>query len=326
MSEKIDPKTERFRKEYLGKHFFTTDGKVEFYISEANSYGDVKITFIPSGITRHTKVGNIKNGIGNPFAVKGHSELTKPFIYEDPQLEFVGLRFKTNEGYWIQTIKYEGTSKVHYQFLDEFGYIGCTTMQNIRKGEVKNPFARNAVGGYIGIDNPYCGDEFAWLNNIWYSMLVRATGKRRDYKLTTNAYYNVEAYDNVAIDPRWFCYGTFANWYMDCASRINFDRKLEFQVDKDLLYPYYSQFTNGRKCYSPFTCVLIPKSINCGMANTKTFQSMDNMKRNIENAYMNGYIDQDIYYVFRRFYFKDPAYANYVTIRINDMKMNLCGF
>ena len=326
MPEKLDSRTEKFRKEYLGKHFFTTDGKVEFYISEANSYGDVTITFIPSGLTKHTKVGNIKMGISNPFAVKGHPELTKPFVFSNPQAEYEGLRFKTNEGTWIQIIKYDGYNNVHYKFLDEFGYCGVTTLQNVKKGEIRNPYARNAMGGYLGDNGPYSGIEFDWLRNTWYQMLTRASGKRHEYAEHTNVYLNVTAYDDVAIYPTWYNYTLFANWYMDCVSKINFNKEMEFQVDKDLLYPYYSQFSRGRKCYSPFTCTLLPKSINVAIANTSSFQSMDNMKRNIENAYMNGYIDQDIYYVFRRFYFKDSAYANYVTIRINDMKMNLCGF
>ena len=199
-------------------------------------------------------------------------------------------------------------------------------MQNIRKGEVKNPFARNAVGGFMGIDNLYCGDEFAWLNNIWYSMLVRATGKRREYKLTANTYLNAEAYNNVALDPKWFCYADFANWYMGYLSKLNCSDNVDYQIDKDLLYPYYSQFTRGRKCYSPFTCTLLPKSINVGIANFNSGKFMDNLNQNIENAYKNHQIDQDTYCVLKRFYVKDPNYSNYVTEKFNDMRMNLCGF
>ena len=324
MLNKEDPRTTRLKQQYLGKHFFTTDGKIEYYVSEANSYADATITFIPSNITKHIKIGDIKRGITNPFAVKCHPELVKPFIFQTPQQEYEGIRYKTNEGYIIQIMKYESYNKVYYQFLDEFGYIGSTTLQNIKKGEIKNPYARNSVGGYMSGKGPYSGNEYEWVRNTWYLMLNRISGKRKEYKLNATSYINADVYENVAIYPAWYNYTFFANWYMENYNRLN-HTDVELQVDKDLLYPYYSQFTRGRKCYSPFTCTLLPKSINTSIANIKTAQTVEVLNRNIEPALQNNYIDHDTYCVIKRFYIKDPEYSDYVTTRFDSMRMNLCG-
>lgn len=316
---KLDLKTEKFRLGYLGTHYLTTDGKVEFYISRANSYADVDITFIPSGYTKRTSVGNIKKGISNPFAVKGHPELTKPFIFTDPQLEFVGLKFKTNEECWLQITKYEGYGKVHYKFLDEFGYYGHTTLQNIKNGEVKNPYVRNAAGGYLGDSGIYSGIEFEWLRNTWYQMLNRASGKRHNYK------EHIEAYDNVAIYPAWYNYTLFAHWYMNELATLNQSDNIIYQVDKDLMYPFYSRFSRGRKCYSPFTCVLIPKPINVVISTIYRKKSLEKLNNDIEFYLKNNCISIDTYSTIKRFYIKDPKYADYVTTKYIDMQ-NIVGF
>ena len=47
----MDQRTERCIKEYLGKHFFTKDGKVEFEIIAVRSYGDVDIRYCGTDIT-----------------------------------------------------------------------------------------------------------------------------------------------------------------------------------------------------------------------------------------------------------------------------------
>lgn len=106
----------------------------------------------------------------------------------------------------------------------------------------------------------------------------------------------------------------------------------DYQVDKDLLYPYYSSLTQGKKCYSPSTCVLLPREINIGIAqfNRCSQKNLPEFIKNfsavVQNAYENKMIDQDAYYVLKRFYLKDPNYSDYLTNKYNSMRISLCAF
>jgi len=324
-----DARTEKLINDYLGKKFMTKDGLEEIEIIAVRSYGDVDIRFNPSGVTKNTKIGNIKMGLSSPFFNPKTKQIS-PICFKTPQQEFEGQIFNTNDGSQLIIYKYVNYNEVHYQFLDQFRYEGSTTLQNIKKGQVRNPYALNDVGGYLGIDMKFRTLEYDWLQNIWYLMLTRVAGKREQYNQTKTSYTNASAYRDIKIDPSWYCYSSFANWYM-----INFEplnKCTEYQVDKDLLYPYYSSLTQGKKCYAPSTCVLLPKEINIGLANYHkcSQKNLPEFIRNfsivVENAYGNRMIDQDTYCVLKRFYLKDQNYSEYLTNKYNSMRISLCAF
>lgn len=324
-----DLRTEKLIDEYLGKKFMTKDGLEEIEIIAVRSYGDVDIRFNPSGVIKNTKIGNIKMGLSSPFFNPKTKQIS-PICFDTPQHEFEGQIFNTNDGSVLTITKYVNYNEVHYQFLDQFKYSGATTLQNIRKGQVRNPYAPNELGGYLGEEVVYRTNEYGWLQNIWYQILTRISGKREDYAKTAKAYLNVAAYRDIKFDPSWYCYSSFANWYM-----INFEplnKCTEYQVDKDLLYPYYSTLTQGKKCYSPSTCVLLPKEINIGIAqfNRCSQKNLPEFIKNfsavVQNAYENKMIDQDTYCVLKRFYLKDPNYSDYLTNKYNNMRISLCAF
>lgn len=79
----------------------------------------------------------LNQGISNPFP--GNS----PVYFNDPYKKYIGMYFKTNEQFLIKVIEYKGTSNITVQFQDETGYVINTTMQNIKNGQVKNPYIRN---------------------------------------------------------------------------------------------------------------------------------------------------------------------------------------
>ena len=84
---------------------------------------------------------------------------------------------------------------------------------------------------------------------------------------TNKEYYNkhrpdTTIYDNTIMIPEWLNYSNFTQWYMDNYNQRNHDIISEYVIDKDLLFRYYSKYTNGKKCYGPNYCELIPKDLN----------------------------------------------------------------
>lgn len=260
--KKLDQRTIKCKEEYEGKHYFTGNGQREFVIIEYNSATDVIIEFIESGMRMKTFMNSIVKGLPDPFE--------KSCIYfDDKQKQYNGSYFRTNQGYVVQIIEYIGVSNVRIRFVDS-GYEMCVTMQNLRKGQVRNPFHPNKFGGYIGVGQ-YNGDEYEWLYRRWNNMLIRANDPEYYSKYHG---YATDAYDNVLVAPEWLNYNTFAYWYMSEMSKLN--PNYSYDLDKDLLYPYYKDQTpNSAKCYSPYTCVLIPHELNNILTVNKFAKSFD---------------------------------------------------
>lgn len=302
----IDKRTEKFRQEYQGKHFMTKDGLTEFYISDARTYGDVTITFIPSGITKVTKVGNIKNGIPSPFLSSSGNYC--PICFKDYKQAFIGSVFKTNSGEFIKITNYIDKAHIEYEFYnDPNHYKGVTTIQNIRNGEVRNPYSKNCVGGYLGDDKTY---RYRWLENIWYLMLYRTT----EEKLTASSNKSkIKTYYFTKVDNSWKNYSNFANWYM--INRKELIPDIKYCVDKDLLYPYYKSYSKCFKIYSPYTCVLLPDEINFSMAtwDLNKPELKERFNAMVEKYYNNGALQYDTYCILKKDYLKDPKYINYMS-------------
>lgn len=310
-NNQVDSRTSRFREEYQGKRFFTKDEKIEFEIVDARAYGDVDIQFIDSGLIKNTKISNIKRGMTNPFynsAVRSGTGYA-PVCFDTFQHQHNGCIYRTNEGSTLQITNYVSDREVYYRFLDQYAAEGCTTMQNIKKGQVKNPFARNTYGGYNGMLTDYNSNEYDWLHHIWHSLIYRSNSQ------------------GVKLEPAWLCYNSFAVWYLGETSKLN--PKYEYSLDKDVLYPYYAQFTNGRKVCSRYSCVIIPKDLSVCIprsdmaTNTVSKKKKEEMRQNLDKLskfYFNeGAITSDIYCTIRRFYVEDPQYRNYVSERFADM-------
>lgn len=259
----LDPRTQRCINEYLGKHFFTRDGKVEFEIIAVRSYGDVDIRYIGTDVVKNTKIGNIKAGLPNPF-IGERGIYNSPVIFNDFALKYNGTIWATNEGYYVQIIDYQGTSNVKVKFVNIVpSFATITTMQNVRKGQIKYPFKRNQFGGFVG-NGIYNTNEYEWLYRTWYNMLTRTNGT--DYYIKYHGSYTA-AYNDADICNEWLNYNTFAQWYIDQLNKIPNHAAIQYDIDKDFLYPLYKYQTNGKKFYSPETCLLIPHAINAALAN-----------------------------------------------------------
>ena len=51
-----------------------------------------------------------------------------------------------NEGYEVKIVDYKDRHTVTIEIQDEYKYKTVTTMQNIRKGQIKNPYKREDAG------------------------------------------------------------------------------------------------------------------------------------------------------------------------------------
>lgn len=271
----MDPRTIRCKQQYEGEHYFTKNGLREFVIVQFNAVNDVIIEFIESSYRIKTTMDLIKKGLKDPFE--------KSCVYfEDKEKELLGAYFKTNQGCTVQVIEYHGCSNIVIKFLDT-GYTTSVTAQNLRNGQIRNPFLKNKFGGYTGI-GPFSTNEYKWLYRIWYDMLIRAN----DPEYYNNYHrYQSGVYNDAVIVKEWLNYNIFALWYTTEISKLN--PNYSYDIDKDLLYEYYKDYTFGKKYYGPNTCVLIPHELNNMLIINKSAKSFantddfDTYKRNREN-------------------------------------------
>lgn len=154
--------------------------------------------------------------------------------------------YYTNEGYKIKVVNYIDRHNVIIEFQDEYKFKTKTTMQNIRKGQVKNPYKKTIYGlGYYGV-----GEYTSRINGIktepyikWFSMFNRCYDE--------NYLAKNPSYKGCEVDESFQCFQDFAQWYEE--NLYEYDGKLE--LDKDLL-------VKGNRTYGKQYCCLLPKEIN----------------------------------------------------------------
>jgi hypothetical protein len=163
----------------------------------------------------------------------------------------IGRVFKNNRGEEFEIIERLDSAKVILMFLDEYKYKKVTTITNIRRGSVNNPFFRSYKGiGYLGD-----GNHIRSINRV----------KTKSYKywqrMLDRCYSDVYSYcKNTTVCNEWHNFTTFANWF-EKHYPYQIDG-VKFDLDKDLLQ-------NGveNKVYSPDTCVFLPEVINSYITN-----------------------------------------------------------
>lgn len=163
--------------------------------------------------------------------------------------EVIGNIYTTNEGYKIKILDYIDRHNVLIEFENFPNLQIWSTMQNIRKGQIKNQYHKSVYGmGFYGV-----GLHKARINNKkteqyikWFSMFERC--------------YNVEIhkrepqYINCEVSNEFCNFQNFANWY----DKKIYKSTYELELDKDLLI-------KGNKVYKPDACCFIPKEINTNL-------------------------------------------------------------
>ena len=146
--------------------------------------------------------------------------------------EYIGREYTTNEGYKITILDYIGRHEILIKFNDNPDVTIWTTLQNIKNGQIKNPYKRSVYNiGYYGV-----GNYTARNNNIkteeyikWISMFVRCYDDKYHERQPSYIGCTVaEPFQNFQI---------FAEWYNH-------------------------NIYEGNKIYSPATCCFLPKEIN----------------------------------------------------------------
>lgn len=171
-------------------------------------------------------------------------------------MDNIGKIYKTNEGYdvvIINKIKEKGQSKFIVKFLDSQGYEKVCKLQNIKKGQISNPYHKSVFGvGYLGINKYDSKIENKIIYRTWCNMLMRVYDKKQLLKTPT--------YNNVTVCDEWLDFSKFKEWYDK-----NYPLQIEgvkFELDKDLL-----QLESEFKIYSPKTCLFLPNKVNIFFAN-----------------------------------------------------------
>ena len=157
----------------------------------------------------------------------------------------VGDTFTTNQGCIVTITKYESAKKVHIVFNDEYQYRTVTAVNELKSGQIANPYFRSVCGiGYIDvgefkttIKNKHTKEYFAWM-----AMLRRCYSEKMQAENPT--------YIGCTVCNEWHSFQNFAKWY---TSQEDYGK--DYQLDKDLL-------VSGNKIYSPETCVLAPQEVN----------------------------------------------------------------
>jgi len=307
---------------YEGQIYETKDKKAKFKIINFNSYKDVTIQFENTMYIKHTQIGNIKNGINCPY------KENSPIMFNEPAQEYIGLTFQTNEGFVIKIIGYQNSNNVQYKFLDEYGYEGKTTLQNIRNGQIRNPFKLNEMGGFVGVGN-YGGPEYKWLYSIWQNLLNRATGRRKKYHFTPNDYKD-NFVANSAICDEWMCFNSFAEWYIKKLNELNPNCK--YELNKDILFYLYGIQTNGIRFYGPDTVELIPEDLNTILFNNRNEAKSEEARLKVSNMsdfyYSQNMLTERAYHTIKRFFCKEmnhPIYTSLISLydQKNILKNNI---
>lgn len=159
-------------------------------------------------------------------------------------------------GFILPTLKYgnililndDHRDRIRVQFLNT-GWVTHCTAGNIRAGTIKDVMQPVVFRvGFIG-DGPHMANPNGVPNPVywvWHDMLERCYANRN--------YGRFIYYRDVKVDPVWFNYQIFADWYVNQISEFK-DVDFKWHIDKDLKFP-------GNRFYSPNTCYVLPSAIN----------------------------------------------------------------
>lgn len=164
----------------------------------------------------------------------------------------VGDRFTTNEGYEVEVVDYRNADNVIIRFTGSYSHTRKVTVDNMRKGQVKNPYHKSVFGiGYIGHGEhkPSIKSKTTKVYRVWLHILERAYCPKYHKRFPT--------YVDCSVDDRWHNFQNFSEWYYQ---QPNSDRS-GFHLDKDLL-------VIGNKVYGPETCTFVPLEINVLLTNS----------------------------------------------------------
>ena len=253
------------RKAYWeGRVVETKDGAAKYEIVDYQDAHHIKIHFLDTLCYQMRDSSSLdKNKVENPFPVTDKGETV--LYFEDPYKQYMGAYFYTTDGRKdlqegkmpnpsdiYRIIEYGGKYNIRIQFQDEYGYSCISGISAIICGTIRNRYKYNKLSE----------DEINDMIPKDFENFILSKYKGIKHRVAYNP-----SYCNTIISNEWNNYYAFRDWYIAMISILNPKYIKEYNVDKDLKYPYYSNLTNNMKMYGPNTAVILPNELNIRIKN-----------------------------------------------------------
>jgi hypothetical protein len=281
------------RDKYIGKEYLSKDGKVMRVIEYIDN-SHVVVEFIESGYKMTTSMDRIKSG-------KVNSPFTKSVVaFDTKEQERVGSKFNIN-GEIVEIIAVNSDGTLRYKIHDWYGYEGNTTYGYLKSGRgICNPYRLNRGGCYYGEPRFYRDQKYNdFLSHRWHAVIDRAVGLNQTYNYSSRR--SIKKTLDSRLSKVWQNFQNFAEWFDYSIKELNIislEELRNYEVDKDLLYPFYRAQSNNLKVYSPLTCELLPTDLNDAIYDPRVTRG-DIIRKNIitlgNKYYSEGKISQRAY-------------------------------
>jgi len=157
-----------------------------------------------------------------------------------------GDKFLISDGGEVVVVRYNNAKDILIEHCDENKHRAHVYANQLRKGQIKNPFKPTVAGvGYFGHGPMKAteGNKNTFEYTVWSNMLKRVYCNEKSVK---NA-----CYQGCSVVEEWHNFQNFAGWSKQQPNNCT----KGFELDKDLL-------VLGNRTYGPDKCSYVPHRIN----------------------------------------------------------------
>jgi len=169
----------------------------------------------------------------------------------------IGTVHESNKFGLFEVVNYSGYARVYVQFIST-GFIKKTTVQNIRRGAVRDPFFPSVFGvGFVGVGRYVTTKNKKTKKSyqVWHAMFERCYSRR---------YREIfPSYEGCSVRSDWNNYQSFAMWFDENYPGNEYDLN-RIELDKDIKI-------DGNKEYSKDACMFVSRRENTIKARAKNY-------------------------------------------------------